>query len=323
MAILNTRELRQRGAAAAQAHRSQTAKLVLLYCGVGALISLGSNAITLYLDSHISSTGGLSGLGLRSVLQTIQEALGYINLFYGPFWSAGFLYAMLGLVRGEEPRCGDLLEGFRRFGRVLMALLYQTALCFALAMGAMVLAFLVFTFSPWGTAVSAMLEPVLPELIAADGTINMAAFPAEAMRLGVYPLVALGVGLYLLGYAFFQYCFRMASYLMMERQIGGVAALFLSARLMRGHKRQMLKLDLSFWWYYALNTLIAVVCYLDVILSLLGVSVPLGAEGMFFLTLGAYCVLNTALCLWKKREVDAAYILAFEAIAYPEPVEAE
>ena len=63
------------------------------------------------------------------------------------------------------------------------------------------------------------------------------------------------------------------------------------------------------------------VAYLDVILSLLGIPVPIDPMVMFFGTLAAYCVLFTVLCLWKKCPVDASYVLAFEAIANPEPVE--
>lgn len=319
MAILNTRELKERGAAAAREHRGGTVRLVLLYCGVIAAISLGSNGLNLYLDAQIGTTGGLDGLGLRTILQTVQEALSYINMLFGPFWAAGFLYSMIGMVRGQEPACRDLTEGFRRFGRVLFATIYELMLAVSLAMAAMMVAFGIFLFSPWGTAVSAILEPVLPSLILADGTVDMTQFPQAAMTYGVIPLVVLWVVLFFASYIFLRCCFRMGTYLMMERKIGGVAALFESRRLMRGHKWQMLKLDLRFWWYYALNGVISAVGYLDVILALFGVELPVSSTVMFFLTLVAYCVLQTALSLWKKCEVDAAYVLAFEAIAHPEP----
>lgn len=39
---------------------------------------------------------------------------------------------------------------------------------------------------------------------------------------------------------------------------------------------------------------------------------------MFFGTLVVYFVLLTGLYLWKKCDVDAAYVLAFEEIAYPD-----
>lgn len=63
--------------------------------------------------------------------------------------------------------------------------------------------------------------------------------------------------------------------------------------------------------------------YLDLILELLGISVPIDATVMYFVTMGAYCLLQIAITLWKKCPVDAAYALAYEAIITPDPTLAE
>ena len=57
------------------------------------------------------------------------------------------------------------------------------------------------------------------------------------------------------------------------------------------------------------------------ILSLAGIPLPMDETGMFFGTIAAYCVLITALSLWKKAQVEASYVLAYEAIAHPEPIQ--
>lgn len=321
MAILNTRELKSRGAELAAGYRSQTRGLVLLYCGVTAAISLGSNGLHLLLDAQIGTTGGLGGLGLRSVLQTIQEVLSYVNLFFGPFWAAGFLAAMVGMVRGRAPRLGDMTEGFRRFGRVLGSLAFEFLTVMVLMMTAMNLAGLIFSLSPFGAEFAEILGPVLedPNLIAADGTVNLELIPVEAMSQAAVPMTVILLVLFVPAYIWLTYCFRMALYLVVERSIGGARAHFESLRLMRGHKWKLLKLDLSFWWYHGLGLVILAVGYLDVILALLDVQTPVDATVLFFVTLAAYCVLQTLLSLWKKCEVDAAYVLAFEAIAHPAP----
>jgi len=320
MAILDTKALPAQGADLARPHRAGTRRLVLLYCGVLAALSLGSNGLNLVLDSHIGTTGGLDGMGLRSLLQTIQEILGYINTFFTPFWSAGFLYAMLGMVRGGEPRCGDLLEGFKRFGRILSATIYELLLTISLGFSTFLLAMLVFMFTPMADKLTAIVLPLTedPNLYLPDGTLNLALVPEEAITMGSIPLICIWLVLLLSAVVYLSYCFRMGPYLMMERRIGGVAALFLSRRMMRFHKWQMFKLDLRLWWYHGLGGLVSVVCYLDLILAMLGIPMPLDATAMFFVTLGAYCVLLTALYLWKKCDVDAAYLLAFEAIAHPQ-----
>lgn len=102
----NIRELKARASALAEAHRPAVRRVVLLYCGVLAAMTLGSSGLSMYLDSRIGTTGGLDGMGLRSILQTVQEILLFANLYFGPFWSAGFLAAMIGLVRAGTRKTG-------------------------------------------------------------------------------------------------------------------------------------------------------------------------------------------------------------------------
>jgi uncharacterized membrane protein len=323
MAILNTRELRSRAASAVRENQTELRRLILLYCGVLAGLSLASAGLNLYLDDQIGTTGGLGGLGLRSVLQTIQAVLSYINLFFTPFWSAGFLYAVIAMVRGGAPRLGHMTEGFRRFGRILSSAMYESALMIALAAAALVVVMMFFMLSPWGTMVAQMMEPVIhdPNLFLPDGTVNIAAMPQNVMIAGVIPMVILWGLLTLAGYVFLSYCFRMAGFLMMERWIGGIAALFLSLRLMRGHKWQIFKMDLGYWWYYLLLAGVTLVGNLDAICILVGIALPFDAVTAYFVTMTVYLALQTLIFLWKKGEVDAAFVLAFEAIAHPETEE--
>lgn len=325
MASLNNRELRARGAAVAGRYRRETVPLVLLYCGVIAALGLGSNGLHLYLDSRIQETGGLSGLGMRSVLQTIQSVLNYVNMLFGPFWSAGFLLAVLGMARDTAPRLGDLTGGFRRFGRIMAGMLFQMLVVILLMIATVNVGSTIFALTPAGMRFSRMLEPVMndPNLFTPEGMVNMELIPPEALRLGLIWLGGLSLVLFLPVYIWLCYGFRMATYLMVERPIGGFRAHSESLRLMRGHKWQLLKLDLSFWWYHILGVLISLVGYLDVILGLAGIELPVNRMVLYFATLTAYFVLLTGLYLWKKCDVDAAYVLAYEQIAYPEPAEVE
>jgi uncharacterized membrane protein len=136
------------------------------------------------------------------------------------------------------------------------------------------------------------------------------------------PMLTITIVIFLPLYIWLSYGFRLSLYLLLDGTApSAFQARFLSLRLMRGHKWSMLKLDLSFWWYYLLVTVITAVGYLDVILSLAGIPLPMDETVMFFGTIAAYCVLITALSLWKKAQVEASYVLAYEAIAHPEPVE--
>ena len=325
MAILKTRELKRRGAAVAGGYRREALPLVLVYCGVIAVLSLGSNGLNLYLESQIGQTGGLGGLGLRSILQTIQQILNYVNMFFTPFWNAGFLLAMLGMVRGDAPRVGCLTGGFRRFGRILVAQVFEIMTVIALLVAGVNLASILFVLTPKGQEFAGIIEPLMadPNFITAEGVVNLDLLPVEELSRTLLPMVVITAVILVPVFIWLGYGFRMATYLMMERTIGGIQAHFESLRLMRGHKWQIFKLDLSLWWYYLLGMVIGAVGYLDVILGLMGVAVPVDPMVMFFGTLAAYCVLQTLLYLWKKCDVDAAYVLAYEQIAYPEPVEVE
>jgi uncharacterized membrane protein len=320
MEKLNTRELQRRGAALASGFRRETGKLVLLYCGVIAALSLGSSGLQLFLESRIGQTGGLGGLGMRSVLQTVQTILDFVNMFFGPFWSAGFLLAVLGMVRGGAPRLEDLTGGFRRFGRILGGLAFEYMTVVAVTTGGVYLAGILFALTPMGRELGEIMMPLMsnPNFITPEGMVNLEMIPMQILTRAALPVAGLLLLTLVPAFVWIGYGFRMAMYLMMERPIGGFRAHMESMRLMRGYKWQLFKLDLRFWWYHGLGVLLTGVGSLDLILEAVGVPVPVDSRVMFFGTLVLYLVLQTALFLWKKCDVDAAYVLAFEQIAYPE-----
>ena len=323
MAILNPSGLRNRGAAAVERCRGECLRLVLIYCGVTALLNLGSNGLHLYLDSHIVGTGGLSGLGMRSVLQTVQELLVYINFFFTPFWTAGFLYAMMNLVRGQAPGSADLLAGFRRFGRVLAHTAFHVMILMVLVMAAANAAAVIFSFTPLSGDFVEQMGPLMndPAVFTPEGILDLSKVPMETILAAMWPMLAITAAILLPVYIWLSYGFRLSLYLVMDQPISGARAYMESMRLMRGHKRELFRLDLHFWWYHALGLLIALVGYLDTILTTLGISLPMDSTVMFFLTLGGYFVLQTGLFLWKKCEVDSTYVLAYEAIIRSDPAQ--
>ncbi len=321
---LHNRELRARAAELAARNREPGRKLVLLYCGVLAALTLGSSGLSLLLETGIDTTGGLDGIGLRSILETIQQILSYINQFFGPFWSAGFLAAMITMVRGGTPQPRDLTAGFRRAFRVLVHVAFEAVAAVMLLVAVVNLSSILFTLSPLGADFNENVAPILadPNILTPEGLLNETLITYPELVRAILPMLVLTAALYLPLYAVMAYGFRLALYLVMDRNIGAIPAHFLSLRLMRGHKWQLLRLDLSYWWYYLLGAACWVVGYLDVILGLLGIPLPMNATVMFFVTLAAYCGLFTLLSLWKKCEVDASYVLFYENVMPPEPEKA-
>lgn len=309
---LNIRELKERGAAIAGEHRAEARSLVLLYCGVLALLALGSTGLDLFLSSRIDTTGGLDGMGLRTMLQTIQMILTYVNQFFGPFWSAGFLFAMIAMVRGRAPEQRDLTEGFRRPLRVLSYIFFQIMAAVLLLVATVNVASIIFSLLPMGRDFSAQYGEVLsdPNLMTPEGMINTDLIDVAALGRDILPMLVLTLLIYLPIFLRMTYSFRMAMYLILDRPIGAFPAHFLSMALMRGHKWSLAKLDLSFWWYY----LLLAVCFAAGAV-LLFIPVALDPMVMFFAALAVCFALFTLLSLWKKSEVDATYALAFEEIA--------
>ena len=322
---VHNRELRARAAELAAEYRGPARRLVLLYCIVLAALTLGSSGLNLVLDTRIDTTGGLDGIGMRSILETIQQILSYINQFFGPFWSAGFLTAMIAMVRGREPQVRDLTNGFRRAFRVLFHVAFEATAAFMLLVAVVNLSSLLFLLSPMGAEFNELMAPLLtdPNLITAEGLLNETLISYQELSRLLLPMLVLTAAIYLPLYTLMAYSFRLSLYLVMDRSIGAIPAHFLSIRLMRGHKWQLCKLDLSWWWYYLLGAACWVVGYLDLLLGLLGIPLPMNATVMFFVTLAAYCVLFTLLSLWKKCEVDASYVLFYENVMPPEPEAAE
>lgn len=313
---LDIRDLKARAAALAETNRAPARTLVLWFCGVLAALTLGSNGLNLYLDSQIGNTGGLEGIGMRSLLQTVQTILSYINQFFGPFWTAGFLAAMLAMVRGIRPKPRDLTEGFRRPLRILGYVAFEAAAALLLLVAVVNLSSILFTLSPMGADFAENMAPLLldAEALTPEGLLNQELISLDALIASLLPMFVITGVLYLPLFAVMAYGFRLALYLVMDRGIGAIPAHFLSLRLMRGHKLQMLRLDLSWWWYYLLGAVCYAVAYLPTVMLLLGVGLPMDYTAMLFVSLAVYCGLYTLLCLWRKPMVDASYVLAYEAL---------
>lgn len=317
METLKPRELKQQAAQRLEQTNANPKQLVLIYTGLIVLLNLLVNGLNFVLSERIDATGGLSGLGTRSVLQTVQTLLSYFSMFFTPFWEAGFLFAMISIARGLDAQPKSMLRGFQRFGRVLSYVFWQMLILIALCFGLMYVVVFLFALTPFAED---FVEAVLPlmqnsEALLPDGTINMELLPVGELFRAMIPMFVIYAAILIPVYAYICYHLRLTSFLLVEGQsrstFGSMGA---SVKLMKGHKWQMLKLDLSFWWYYALEALLMVVLYLDAILPMMGVSLPIDSTVAYFITLVLYCILELALHLWKKPQVDVTYAAAYETI---------
>lgn len=317
MASLHPQTLKSNARLRLDAARPDPRRMVLIHIGVILLLNLLASGLNLYLEHHIGSTGGLSGLGTRSILQSLQTFLQYAILIFSPFWQAGFVFVSLRWADGNPCKTTDLLSGFSRAGTLLAYQLLLLLVYFVSGMACGYIAGMVFLLTPFSEPLTELLMPAFTAGEAVDMNAllsldNAALMEAYLPMLVIYLLILLPV------IALIAYHLRLTTYFIMdESRPGAFAAMLASLRAMRGNRLKLLKLDLSFWWFYLLEAIAVAVCYLDVLLPVLGIALPFDPTVFYFVTLILYCVLELLLSLWLKAQVDTTYALAYREISAP------
>ena len=84
--------------------------------------------------------------------------------------------------------------------------------------------------------------------------------------------------------------------------------------MMRGNRRNLVRLDLSLWWYYAAVFGATMVCYGDMILPSLGITFPWSETVSYFLFFLLYLALQLAVYYFLCNRVNVTYALAYDAV---------
>jgi len=296
-------------------------KIAAIHAGITAGVALMVTLLQLLLSQGIGNTGGLSGLGMRSLLQTAETVLSGANTVLMPFWNVGFLFAALLWVR-EAPACpGDLIIGFRRFGVFLRLMLLEGVLLFVAGMFCVYASSFIYMLTPWAQPVMEFAQGVGMDMDAANAAMaQMDMATIDSLLWAMIPILVIWGVLCLAVVAPMLYRFRMAEFFLLdEKRMGALHAMALSARMLRKRRWKLFLLDLRFWWYYGLNILCLVVYSADLWLPMLGVALP---EGIVT-TLGVYVLYLLGLFFvqaFLRPQVQAAYALAYDRLLHVEPV---
>lgn len=171
-------------------------------------------------------------------------------------WNAGYVYISVALLRNQTVSIRDLHVGFRLFWPVFRVTLLVDLIIFGISLAVSFVAML-FTLS-------------------------------TILSLGVF-LAGLGYILYM------SYRLGFALYVALEApQLGTKAAISYSRRFTEENCRNLFRLDLSFWWYFALLILVALVGSLPLLLELWEVNIGLSPLVSFFLS-STLCALGSFL----------------------------
>ena len=295
-------------------------KLAMLHGGVLVGVTLAVTLAQLLLEQQIEKTGGLSGMGLRSILQTVSTVLQAGNSVATPFWNLGFLYAALLWAGHTAATPRDLLTGFRRFGPYLRLLIGRYLLTVTCLLCCAYLSAAVYMMTPWAKPVTEFAYSVGMDIEAANGVIAaMDTAQMDAMLKSMIPMLVIWGVMALALLVPLLYRFRMAEFVVLEdRRMGGMVAMLMSARMLRKRRFRLFLLDLRFWWYYLLQVLCLAVCFAESWLPLVGVALP-QSLGVSLALYGLYLLALFAVHAFLAPRVQTAYALAYTRLRQMEP----
>ena len=312
--MIQVSDLHQQARNRLQALPGNPKKLVLIHT----IIALGSSflltVITYLLDRLIEGTGGLSGLGLRSVLTTVQNVLMLTVTMALPFWQMGILYAALQWEQGTPTGFGSLLQGFRRFGSALGMHFFRSALMIALSFAAINIGTIIFMMTPFTQPLLELIAP-MTELGITPEQVESLMTPewVESAFHASVPLLIIADVLYVIAAIPLFYRLRFADFAVMDGLTAG-KALLKSFVITRKQSLQVFQLDLSFWWFYLLQILTVLLYDANTILPAIGISLPVsGVAGT--LIFSALSILCQSILLWQwEGHRLTAYALAYRTL---------
>lgn len=318
MAKINYKQLRADAHAAVAGFGKTAVKLIAIHAG----ISLGANfilsLISYGLDMGIAQTGGLSGIGTRALLETVQQFLQTILTIALPFWSMGYVFSAMQMARRQSADSVQLLTGFRHIGPVLRTNILRGIVYFGLMMFGAQIACYVFLLTPAAKDMMVAMEEIMAsienlETIDYEMLLNNEAY-MQAMMPAI-PYMAVGALLVLLP---FLYRLRMMDFALMDDpKKGAFHAFGKSMRITRKNCLAIFKLDLHFWWYYLLQLLTLALCYGEVLLPMVGVQLDMNADLAMYLFYVVALLAEFGLYVWKKNQVTASYVLLYDELRKP------
>lgn len=294
-------------------------KLILIHTGITIAVSLLGTVINFILAKQIETTGGLGGLGLRSVLSTAQSVLQMLVAIVIPFWEAGYCYATMGIARNKRTTPDALLQGFRQFRPLLRLKLMLGVIYILIGILCMLLSYYIFMLTPLSDPLFAIIENthldttmLQTEILLDDAIIN-------ALTRAYIPMMVIWLVLYGAIGILFSYRFRVATFLILDHpEMRAMETLRMSSYQLRGNMTALFKLDLSNLWFYVLSVLATALAYGDYLLASLGVTLVSG-EADYFIFLILSLAFQGCLFIWARNRVEVTYAKFYchTALSFP------
>lgn len=315
---MNIRDIRELKSTAAQrlGRAQEEKRIALIFGGITVMAALLVTVINYCLGLEISQSGGLSNIGIRSVLSTLQTLLPIVQTFALLCLELGYMAAMLRISRGQYTSAQTLRAGMQRFWVMVRAMLLQGLIYLGVGIACFYLGMQIFLITPMSND---FMEAMLP-MLTSGSELDVAALLAdEAVQLQLLvelvPMYILVLALFCVAVVPIAYQYRMVNYVLLDKPgIGALAAMRESRAMMRRNRFALFRLDLSFWWYYGVTLLGTAVCYGDLFLVVLGVELPWSDTVSYFLFYGLYLAIVLVSCYFLRNKVEVTYALAYDSI---------
>ena len=315
MNIRNTKELKTFAGKRLENAREEK-RIVLIYAGITIILSALVTLINYCLGLQIDRSGGLSNLGTRSLLSTVQTILPMAQTLFLICLDVGYLAAMLRIARGQYTSPQTLRLGFARFWPLLRLSLLRGLIYFAICFASVYIALMIFLVTPLAEPFLDILLPLITESAASsEAAIMLDDATYALLESAMTPaLILCGILFCVLSAPIF-YQYRMANYVIIDRPaFGAIAAMRESRKMMKGNRFKLFRLDLSLWLYYAAMLVASVVCYADIWLPMLGVTLPWSADVSYFLFYGLFLAVEFCIYYFIRNRAEVTYALAYDSL---------
>lgn len=304
----------KKNAAERVAAAEHSRNIILIYTGTVTTLTLLVTVINYVLNLQIAQLGGLSNMGLRSVLSTVQSVLPVVQSLVIMALDLGYIAAMLRIARQQYASPQTLKLGFDRFFVLLRYTLIQGIIYGLAALAAFWISMQIFLVTPLSNTMMSMLSEDMLDPNVLMGYLQDPVFSAN-ITTSMVPLLLIFSGVYLLLFLPICYSMRMAKYVIIDKPgMGAMYALRESRKMMKGSCIRLFKLDVSLWWWYAITLGSTALCYGDALLPMAGISLPFPETVSYFLFYGLFLAAQFAAWFFLRNRVEVVYAQAYNAL---------
>lgn len=294
-------------------------QVIFVYTLVLTALSLATTLLDYLLGLQVDQTTGLDNMEFNSLLSSFRSLLPVAQMVVSACLQLGYLWTMLRVSRKLYADAHDLKKGFSRVGPLVRCFLLKMALYMGLSFLLTMPASMLLSISPWANSLNELMPVMEDPNMAAALLTDPAA--GNQLLLALLPMVIMFALVYLIVLIPVHFRLRMATYLLADDpQMGAMQALRTSAQMMRGNCLKLAKVDLHLWWWHGLNVGLSLLMYMDLILSLLGIQLPISAGSMEWISYGLFLAAQFAALYFLRNRTELVYTAAYESLR-PKPQE--